>query len=86
MRRTTLAGNPGVAPQQQIMWLISAVQELARASADENLVDIGKAYTVTGTFTDTRTLDVSTATLPDVIALLATLIGDLQRGGATRST
>ncbi len=62
-----------------------ALREIERASQENDAVLIAQNFTITGAYTDTRTLDVSTATLPDLIAFVATYIADMQRGGANRA-
>ena len=56
------------------------------ASRDADLVDIAQAYTFTGTFTETRTLDVSSPTAENIAAVFATFLLDCQRGGQNRTT
>jgi hypothetical protein len=82
MRRVNLAGlgliqDPGVR---------SALQEIALASAEVDLLDIANAFTVSGTYTRTTSLNVTTPTLANAVAFLATFIDDCKRGGANRST
>lgn len=60
--------------------------EIINASADENIIDIAAAFTVTGSYTETRELHVGTSTLEETQAFLATLIADLKRGGQNRIT
>lgn len=60
--------------------------EIIQASQDADVTDIGGAYTITGSFTETRTLNVTAPTTANIAAVLATLILDLQRGGSTRTT
>lgn len=60
--------------------------EIIQASQDADVTDLGGAYTITGTFTETRTLNVTSPTLANIAAVLATLIVDFQRGGSTRTT
>ena len=60
--------------------------EIFRASNENDTVDIANAFTVSGTFTATRTLNVTAPTLANVAAVLATLIDDLKRGGTNRNT
>lgn len=59
--------------------------EIERASQENDLVTIAKAFVITGAFTTTRTLNVATATLPDLIAFVATYVTDQQKGGAFRT-
>ncbi len=63
-----------------------ALKEIQLASAEWNLADIAAAFTITGAYTETRTLNVGTSTLAQTQAFLATLIEDLKRGGESRST
>lgn len=57
-----------------------------KASRDADLVDIAQGYTFTGTFTETRNLNVTSPTAANIAAVLATFILDCQRGGPTRTT
>lgn len=67
-------------------YLQQAFNEIYRASQEADVVDIGAAYTITGAFTETRTLNVASPTIANVAAVLATLLADLKRGGATKTT
>lgn len=60
--------------------------EIFRASQDGDLVDIAQPYTITGTFTATRNLNVTSPTAANIAAVLATLLSDLQKGGTTKTT
>jgi hypothetical protein len=71
----------GVSPQIQ-----KAFNQIYRASQDADVVDLGQAYTITGTFTPTRTLNVEAPTLANIAAVLATLLLDFQQGGPNRTT
>lgn len=64
----------------------AAFNEIFRASQDNDTIDIGSAYTISGSFTETRTLNVSSPTIANVAAVLATLISDLKRGGTRKTT
>lgn len=75
-------GNAAGLPSE----LQALFNEIIQASQDGDITDIGGAYTITGTFTETRTLNVTSPTLANAVAVLATLILDLQRGGSTRTT
>ena len=56
------------------------------ASQDADIVDLGQAYTITGTFTPTRELNVTSPTTANIAAVLATLLSDFQSGGQNRTT
>lgn len=66
----------------QIMRLFSII---FAASKDADLVDIAQGYTFTGTFTPTRDLNVSSPSLANIAAVLATLLSDFQAGGPNRT-
>jgi hypothetical protein len=63
-----------------------ALQAIELASAEVDLTDIASAFSVTGTYTPTRTLNVTAPTLANAVAVLATFIDDCKRGGTFRST
>lgn len=63
-----------------------AIREVELASAEFNLVDIANAFTVNDTFTETRELNVSSPTLANAVAVIATFIADCKRGGQHRTT
>ena len=86
MRHVSIPGGPTGTPQQQINWLHAAIRQIEQASADNDTVTIAQNFTITGSYTTTRTLNVSTAALSDLIAVVATLLSDLQKGGANRAT
>ncbi len=71
----------GVPPEIQ-----SIFNEIFRASQEADLIDIGQAFSINGTFTETTQLNVTAPTAANTAAVLATLILYLQRGGATKST
>ncbi len=72
---------PGVPPEIQAVF-----NEIFRASQEADGVDIGQAFSINGTFTETTQLNVTAPTAANTAAVLATLILYLQRGGATKST
>lgn len=82
MRRVNLQlGNLGdVNPNVRAAFL-----EIERASHDDNLMDIVQPFEVTGSFTETRTLDVATSTLTETKEFIATLLADIRRGGQHRT-
>lgn len=63
-----------------------AIKEIVGASAEVDLLDIANAFTITGTFSELRTLNVGTSTLAQTQAFIATFINDCKRGGQHRST
>ena len=64
----------------------AAINEIERASHECDVTELAQAFTITGTYTTTRTLNVATATLPDLIAFVATWVADRQKGGQNRTT
>lgn len=63
-----------------------ALKEIQLASADADILDIANAYIITGTFTETRELNVTAPSTANTAAVLATLITDFKRGGQFRTT
>ncbi len=64
-------------------WVSACFDEIQNASIEEISL-IASDFTITG-YTETRTLDASTATATDVANVLCTLILDLQRHGQHRT-
>ena len=63
-----------------------AIKAIIRASAEVGTTDIFAPYSITGTFTETRDLNVTSPTLANIAAVLATIITDCKRGGQHRTT
>ena len=84
MRRVALpVPPPGITATADGRFLLGALQEVARASYENDPAVIASDFTLTG-YTETRTLNVGTATTTDIANVLATLILDLARGGAKK--
>lgn len=66
--------------------VMASLTEIERASHECDITELAQAFTITGVYTPTRALDVSTATLPDLLAFIATWVTDRQRGGQNRTT
>jgi hypothetical protein len=82
MRRVNLTGIGFI----QDPAIRAALQAIELASAEVDLTDIANGFTVSGTYTQTRTLNVTSPTLANAVAVLATFIDDCKRGGQNRST
>ena len=80
MRKLYKQPMPGIPANLQAMF-----NQIVEASQSGDITDIGGAFTVTGTYTPTRTLNVTSPTLANIAAVLATLISDLNAGGANRT-
>jgi hypothetical protein len=65
--------------------VLAALREIMMSSNLNDIVKIASNYTITGTLTVTRTLNVSTATASQIANFIGTLILDLQKGGANRT-
>lgn len=72
---------PGIPANIQALF-----NQIVEASQAGDITDIGAAFTIDGDYTPTRTLNVTSPTLANIAAVLATLIADLQRGGTNRTT
>lgn len=81
MRRLTLGRPNG---PNDLAWAHRSLKEIERASI-EDIEQVLDDYDITGTFTETRTLDGGAATLADLRAFIATLVQDLQKRGQNRS-
>lgn len=81
MRKLNRAQMAGVPMTTQAIF-----NQIFDASQDNDTIDIANAFTISGTYTATRTLNVTSPTLANIAAVLATLIADLQRGGTNRTT
>lgn len=82
MRRLTL-GQP-ISSADFARWATEALREIERASYEE-AVEVADAFTITGTLTETRDLDVSTPTAQNIADVLATFINDLKKRGTNRT-
>ncbi|MGA2129172.1 MAG: hypothetical protein ABSG76_23825 [Xanthobacteraceae bacterium] len=65
--------------------VVAALREVMMSSNLNDIVKIAQNYTITGTLTVTRTLNVSTATQTQIANFIGTFITDLQKGGANRT-
>lgn len=80
MKKLFLGPMPGIPTEIQRVF-----NEISEASQAADGTDIGGAFNITGTFTPTRTLNVTSPTLANIAAVLATLLTDLKAGGASRT-
>lgn len=84
MRRVTLSNPPpSLNGSAEGKFLLSSLREIERASFESDPALIATDFTVSN-FTETRSLDVGTATLTDLKNFVATFIYDMQRGGAKK--
>lgn len=81
MRKLALPGSPLAG--QELQWLMNAVRDIEQAS-EEDVAIIADNFTVNNLVTQTRTLDASTATLADLVAVFATFLTDIKKRGANR--
>jgi len=64
----------------------SILKAIILSSQQADLTRVAQAFTISGTYTPTRTLNVTSPTLANAVAVLATFIADCQRGGQSTST
>lgn len=64
----------------------SAIQEIARASHENDICEIAQNFTFTGTLTPTYALNLTAPTAANIAAVLGTLILAMQKGGINRTT
>lgn len=80
--RKMVFGKP--IPGQETQWLVNAMRKVELASY-EDIEAVFDAYTISGAYTETRTLTPSTATASDIANLIATLITDVKKRGQSRT-
>lgn len=86
MRAISLTGMPAptASMDDKINWCMQALATIATASRQEGSA-LADGYTITMPQTPVRALNAQTATLPQVTAVLATFLHDMQkRGPASR--
>lgn len=84
MRPVNLIGSPSGNPSE---WFEDALREIERASQEADVGQIADAYTIAHPpASPVRTLDVSTASLADLVAFVATLVLDLKARGVSRGS
>lgn len=66
-----------------LRWIMDALREIERASY-EDIAEVADAFAVTGSLTETRTLDVGSPTAANIAAVLGTLLADLKRRGTKK--
>ena len=81
MKRLALGAPKG---PDDLGWAFVSLKKIEQASY-EDIEQVMDDYEITGTFTETRTLDGGAATLADLRAFVATLVLDLQKRGQNRS-
>jgi len=81
MKKLALGAPSGAS---DIGWAHRALKTIERASY-EDIEQVMDDYTISGTFTETRTLDGGAATHGELLAFIATLVEDLQKRGQNRS-
>lgn len=64
--------------------VIRALRQIETASR-EDIETVADAFTVSGSFTDTRELNVSAPSTANIAAVLATFLSDLKARGSTRT-
>lgn len=62
---------------------MDALREIERASYEE-MAEVADAFTVNGSFTETRELNVTSPSAANIAAVLATFLDDLKKRGAVR--
>lgn len=65
-------------------FLFNALREIEKASLEGDTGTVADGFTVSN-FTETRSLDASTATASDVANVLATFLNDLKKRGSKRT-
>jgi hypothetical protein len=84
MKKLSLGGPQAMTGQGFDTWVLGALRQIERASLEDATL-IADAFAITGTFTETRTLNVTTPTTANIAAVLATFLDDLKKRGAKRT-
>lgn len=75
---------PNASADQKFNWIIQSLRTIELASQQEDVARIADSYTTTGTATVTRNLNVSSPTLANAVAVLATFLADTRARGVRR--
>lgn len=86
MRKYNITSNTPPTVPDKLAFLDQQVRAIAQASQENDTIDIASGFTIVGAFTTTRTLNVGTATLADLVNVFCTFLTDLKAGGANRTT
>ena len=85
MRKLALGTLAAAAPlEQKLDWIIRALRTIETAS-NEDALDLARDYGASGSFTETRQVNVTSPSAANLAAVLATLLADLRRGGTKRT-
>ncbi|MGP0093110.1 MAG: hypothetical protein ACLPKB_24695 [Xanthobacteraceae bacterium] len=87
MRKLSLGGGPppGSPPQAHIDWLTKSVRTIEQASQENDITDLGQNFTTDAAPTLTTALAVSSPTLANTNAVLATVLAFFKKGGPNRT-
>lgn len=81
--RPVALGFPPSDPRSEREWIIRSIREIENASkvGGDSVAD---DYTISGSFVETRTLDLTTPNAANIAAVLATLLSDMKKRGSRR--
>lgn len=63
----------------------TALLEIQRASGENDVMEVAQNFSLSGTLTETTTLNLASPTTANLAAVLGTLISILQKGGLNRT-
>jgi len=78
MRAVALGQPISPDPKAFMDWVQQALREIENASY-EDIAEVADAFTITGSFTNTRDLNVSSPSTANIAAVLATFISDFKK-------
>ncbi|MCP5087943.1 MAG: hypothetical protein GY952_14210 [Rhodobacteraceae bacterium] len=78
-------GTPPHDPKEFQDWVKEAMRELRNLAEESNAFDVFDDFTVSN-YTETTTLDASTATAGDIANFIATIVTSMQRRGLRGET
>lgn len=82
--RAVMLSPPPTDPDGKLDWLISAVQQIARASQTDDPNKYADGFVLTNV-TTSRTMDADTVTLAQLADIVGTFIADHKSRGAKRT-
>ena len=85
MRPISLGQPLGNSIEAKVNWIMQCMRQIEIASRVDLATVIGQDFTVTPPAAEGRTIDPATISHADLATVVATLLGDMQRGGPKRT-
>lgn len=85
MTPVSLGGPLNDTPEALQEWIVVALRMIEEASY-EDISEVADGYSITGSLTETRVLNVTTPTATNIANVLATFLRDVHRRGQKRTS